>query len=483
VRANPPGVRANQPEPKRGLYRRAQLQRALAPRSIAIVGASERVGSLGLRTAKNLERFAGPVHYVNSQYASLLGKPCHASLASLPEVPDCAVLAIPKAGVEAAVSECAQLGVGAAVIFAGGYAESGNEEGRAAQQRLLDIANPAGLRLIGPNSTGLANFVTGAHAAFAEFAPSTPSASGTIGLITQSGALGLAISAAANTGTTFSHVLTCGNSCDIDVADYVAWLAEDPACQAIACVFEGLREDANLVEAATLARDRGKPLVVAMLGGSDAGREAARLHTATAVRDRNALAHSFEAAGACVVPYSQLVETASFFAKVPSVAPPGNSGGAAILTSTGGGAILVADALEASGVALPQPGAETLRALERAVPEYGARRNPCDMTANATSNHPMVEACARALLSDPAYATLVLPVSRAINVPMFRTLGAEARRLGKIVCVVWLSSWHDGPGTREFEADASLALFRSPEACGAALAGWAARSTRKSPLA
>lgn len=453
----------------RPLYRRPDLERALAPRSIAIVGASERPGSLGLRTAKNLERFTGRVHYVNSQYATLRGKPCHPSLAALPEVPDCAVLAIPKAGVEAAVAECAQLKVGAAVLFAGGYAETGTDEGRAAQQRLVDLARPAGLRLIGPNSTGLANFVTGAHAAFAEFAPSTPQASGTIGLITQSGALGLGISAAANTGTTFSHVLTCGNSCDVDVADYVAWLAEEPSCQAIALVFEGLPVASHLVEAARLARDNDKPLVIAMLGESDAGRVAARLHTATAVEHRDSLKRSLASAGALLVPFAHLIETASFFAKAPRGT---RHGGAAILTSTGGGAILVADALEARGVPLPQPGAETMRALEEAVPAYGARRNPCDMTANATSNHPMVDACARALLADPAFSALVLPVSRAINVPMFKALGEEARRLGKLVCVVWLSGWLDGPGTKEFEADPNLALFRSPEACASAMSAW-----------
>jgi acetyl-CoA synthetase len=458
----------------RPLYRRSDLERALAPRSIAIVGASERPGSLGLRTAKNLERYAGRVHYVNAQYTALLGKPCHASLAALPEVPDCAVLAIPKAGVEAAVAECARLGVGAAVLFAGGYAETGTDEGRQAQQRLIDIAAPAGLRLVGPNSTGLANFVTGAHAAFAEFAPSTPRASGTVGLITQSGALGLAVSAAANTGTTFSHVLTCGNSCDVDVADYVAWLAEEPSCQSIACVFEGLREPAHLVEAAKLARENGKPLVVAMLGESEAGRVAARLHTATAVEERGALKKALESAGACLVPFAHLVETASFFAKAPSPATPA---GVAVLTSTGGGAILVADALEASGVPLPQPGAEAMRTLEQAVPAYGARRNPCDMTANATSNHAMVDACARALLADPAYSALVLPVSRAINVPMFQALGEEARRLGKTVCVVWLSGWLDGPGTKDFEADPNLALFRSPQACARAIGTWLNRST------
>lgn len=454
----------------RPLYRRPDLERALAPRSIAIVGASERPGSLGLRTAKNLDRFNGRVHYVNAQYATLHGKPCHPSLAALPEVPDCAVLAIPKAGVEAAVAECAQLKVGAAVLFAGGYAETGTDEGRAAQQRLLDLARPAGLRLIGPNSTGLANFVTGAHAAFAEFAPSTPQASGTIGLITQSGALGLAVSAAANTGTTFSHVLTCGNSCDVDVADYVAWLAEEPSCQAIALVFEGLPVASHLVEAARLARDKGKPLVIAMLGESDAGRVAARLHTATAIEQRESLKDALRAEGAHLVPFAHLIETASFFAKAPRATKDGS--GVAILTSTGGGAILVTDAMEARAVPLPQPGADTLRALEEAVPAYGARRNPCDMTANATSNHPMVASCARALLADPAYSALVLPVSRAINVPMFKTLGEEARRLGKLVGVVWLSGWLDGPGTKDFEADPNLALFRSPEACASAIAAW-----------
>lgn len=208
---------------QRSLYRHHDLVRALAPRSIAVVGASPTPGTLGYRTIRNLARFTGAIHLVNGRHQEILGRPCHPDLKSLPEVPDCVVLAIPGEATEQAVEECARLGAGGAVIFASGYAEMGTEERIAAQQRLQRIAHESGLRIIGPNCTGFANHVIGATAGFAEFAESTVR-SAAVGLITQSGALGLALSQAAVHGVSFSHVLTCGNSCDVDVADLVSFL-------------------------------------------------------------------------------------------------------------------------------------------------------------------------------------------------------------------------------------------------------------------
>jgi acyl-CoA synthetase (NDP forming) len=453
---------------QRNLYRHKDLVRALAPRSIAVVGASPTPGSLGYRTIQNLARFGGGIHLVNARHREILGRPCVPDLDSLPEVPDCVVLAIPREATEQAIEECARLGVGGAVIFASGYAEMGGEERIAAQQRLQRIARESGLRIIGPNCTGFANNVIGVTAGFAEFAESTVRGAA-VGLITQSGALGLALSQAAVHGVSFSHVLTCGNSCDVDVADLISFLAEDPSCSAIACQFEGLSDPARLFEAAGRARSAGKPLIACKIGKGDAGRSAVAFHTATDPGAATQYSQSLSNAGAVMVDrFDALVETAAFFSKFNRT----NRGGVAILSSTGGGAIIVADHAEEVGVPLPQPSEGTVAVLRKHIPDFGSARNPCDATAQATRYPDSLLQCAKALLEDPAYGMLLIPLSRVHNVELFLEIGKLGRDAAKPVGIVWLSQWLEGPGIADLEADPGLFVFRSAQNCLAAVAAW-----------
>jgi acetyl-CoA synthetase len=462
---------------QRSLYRHNDLVRVLAPRSIAVVGASPTPGTLGYRTIQNLARFAGRIHLVNGRHQEILGRPCHPDLESLPEVPDCVVLAIPREATEQAVEECARLGAGGVVIFASGYAEMGTEDRVSAQQRLQHIAGESALRVIGPNCTGFANHVIGVTAGFAEFAESTVR-SAAVGLITQSGALGLALSQAAVHGVSFSHVLTCGNSCDVDVADLISFLADDPACSAIACQFEGLSDPARLIEAAERARAAGKPLVMCKIGKGATGRSAVAFHTATEPGDAVRYRDSLSNAGAILVEhFDALVETAGFFAKFPRPLQP-DAGGLAILSSTGGGAIIVADCADECGVPLPQPGEDTLAILRKHIPDFGAARNPCDATAQATRYPDTLLQSAKALLQDPAFGVLLIPLSRVHNVQLFLDIGKLGREAGKPVGIVWLSQWLEGPGIADLEADPGLFIFRSARNCLSAIASWRAMPPR-----
>jgi len=449
------------------------MARLLAPRSIAVVGASATAGSLGARTIANLARYEGAVYPINAKYTALGELPCYPALAALPQVPDCVVLAVGKDAVEPAASECAALGVGGLVLFASGYAETGTPEGITAQARLAEIGRRSGMRIVGPNCTGVANILTGAHAAFAEFPPRAAPRHGTIGLVTQSGALGLGLSQAAEHGTSFSHVLTCGNSCDVDVADYVAYLASEPACGAIALAYEGVADPARLAEAARRAAAAGKKVVVCKLARSADGIVAARHHTGSdAGTDAAFRALCGETGMVAVERIETLVETATFFAKVP--ARP-RAPGVAVASSSGGSAIIAADTAARHGVALPQPGMETLAALRAALPSFAAMRNPCDATAQATGNPALMRATAEALLADPRYGALVVPLGKAYRTPIIPFLGEAAARHGKAACMVWMSQWSEGPGAAEAESESQLALFRSIDSCFAALAAWLGR--------
>ena len=465
--------------PRRPPYRTAELRRLIHPDSIALIGASPREGSFGDRALNNLGRYDGRIHLVNARYDRIGERPCHASLSALPETPDCAVIAVNREAVEPIVRECAEAGVGGAIVFASGYAETGKPERADMQARLADIARASGLRIIGPNCIGIANYLRQAAVTFMAVPQQPePPPGHAIGIISQSGALGFAMALAAEHGTAVSHVLTSGNSCDVDMADYVAYLAEDPACRAIACVFEGMDDPARLIAAAGLAWAADKPLIVYKTAVGASGAAAAVSHTAALAGSDAAWRAAFDRAGMVVVDqFEAVMETAAFFAKAGS--PKGE--GIAVLATSGGAGIIAADKAEAHGVPLPQPGEATHGVLVSRIPEFGSPRNPCDITAQVITDPESLNACARALLADPQYAAMLLPqvyayAPSARRIPVLSALAAEA---GKPVVYVWVNELWEGPGAREAESDPHLALFRSTDRAFRTFAAWRAREARR----
>lgn len=457
--------------PRRAPYRHADLARTLAPRSIAIVGASPREGAFGQRVLGNLARFDGRVHLVNGRYERIGERPCFSDLAALPEVPDCAVIAVAREQVEPVIVDCARLGIGGAIVFASGYSETGKDGRAEQQQRLGQIARDGGVRIVGPNCLGVLNYITGARMTFGSAAEQGPPRPAAVGLVSQSGALGFAFGQAIEHGMSLSHVLTAGNCCDVDVADLVAYLAEDDGCRAIACVFEGMAEPRRMIDAAQRARACGKPLVVLKIATGSQGAAAAMSHTGSLAGSNEVYRAAFEAAGIVVVDEAAaLLETAAFLAK----APPPRACGVAAASTSGGAAIMAADMAEALGVPMPQPAPETTEVLTAVIPEFGSPRNPCDITAQVLSDPESFRTVAEALIADPAYGTLVVPhaFAYALSVPRIAVLDELARRHGKMVAMVWLTQWLEGPGAREAAAAERVGLFRSMRACFGAIAHW-----------
>jgi acyl-CoA synthetase (NDP forming) len=455
----------------RALYRHADLQRLLDPATIAVVGASARPGSFGQRVFENLRGFRGKVYPVNARHTHIGEHPCSPSLSALPEVPDCVIVAAPREEVEALVEECGRLGIGGMVIFASGFAEMGTAERIADQARIVEKARKAGVRLAGPNCIGIVNWRTGAVGTF--IGPLHPRLSDApaVGLVSQSGALGFALAQAVEHGAVFSHVLTCGNSADVDVADYIAYLAEEPSCAAIACVFEGMNDPLRLIEAAGIARAAGKAVVVFKIAIGEQGAAAAMSHTGSLAGANDAYAAAFEKAGIVVVEeFEALVETAAFFAKSGRSRQPG----VAVVSTSGGAAIMAADKAERHGLDLPQPAPETTAVLLSRIPDFGSARNPCDVTAQAVTDPASFAACTGALLADPAYGALVVPFvfSYDIVTPRIAVLNELARQHDKAVCIVWLPQWLEGPGALAAEQADRVAMFRSMQACFTALAKW-----------
>jgi acyl-CoA synthetase (NDP forming) len=458
--------------PERALYSGRDLARLIDPRSIAVIGVSANPGGFGSRTLANLQHFTGRTYAINPKYAELHGRPCHPSLAALPEVPDCAVIALPREGVEAAVEACAAAGVGGVVIYASGYAETGLAERKAQQQRLTAIGGGANMRIVGPNCFGICNNSSRAGILFIPRFDAQPHHLGPVGIASQSGALGYTAVQASERGVGFSHYLAAGNSCDVDVCDFASYLVDDPTCRAIALCFEGVASGERLLELGAKADAADKPIVVYKVATGQASAAAALSHTGTLAGSDAAYRAAFERGRFVTVDdLEALFETAGFFAK----APPPKADGVAVMATSGGAAVITADMAEIFAVPMPQPAPAAQAVLKAAIPEFGSARNPCDVTAQVINDQASFIACSTALLEDPAYGALVLPQVMSVpgqtplRVPIMSEL---SRRAGKPICVIWMSEWLEGPGADLYQADPQIALFRSSRRCFAALASW-----------
>ncbi|SFU48633.1 acetyl-CoA synthetase [Methylobacterium sp. 174MFSha1.1] len=456
---------------RRDPYAPEAMARLVAPRSVAVVGVSERPNAFGSRTVANLKAFDGRLYQISARHTELAGRPCYPSVAALPETPDCVVIATPREAVEPVVRECASMGVGAVLVLAAGFAETGKPENVALQQRLVGIARDADMRLVGPNTIGLVNYATGAGLTFSAMPERRPLAPHAIGIVSQSGSLGFSLGQGIERGVSVSHVLTAGNSCDVDVADHVGYLAQDPHCRAIACLFEGMADPGRMLRAAALAWEADKPLVLYKIATGQEGARAALSHTGSLAGSDQAYAAGFSRAGVIQVDRLEaLVEAAAFFAK----AGRPRARGVAVIATSGGATIIAADKAEAYGIALPQPGPEAASVLAAQVPEYGSTRNPCDVTAQVIGSADSLAACAGALLADPLYGVMVTShayayESATVRLPVFSRAAAAH---DKLVCNVWAPEWLGGPGARETESDPHLALFHSMDRCFATIKAW-----------
>jgi len=456
----------------RAIYTRAQLERLLAPKSIAVVGASPRAGSFGLRTLENLANFRGAVWPVNAKYPNIGELACYPSLAALPGKPDLVALVVPRESVEASLNEAAAAGAGGVVVYASGYGEMAREEGAAEQRRLAAIAQAARMPMLGPNCMGLVNHALGVGVTFIPEYSKMPRQVGPIAFVSQSGALGYCLAQAAERGLGYRYFFSVGNSGDVDVADLIGAMAEDPEVRAIACLFEGVPDARRLLEAGGRARAAGKPVIVYKMGVSDDGAAAARSHTGSMAGSAAAFRALFDRAGFVAVDdYEALVEYAKFFAAAGKPLAPG----VAVVSGSGGAGIIAADMAARHSVPMPQPSERTTAVLKTVVPEFGAARNPCDPTGQVLSVPESYNKCCQALLDDPQYGVLLCAMSvssRETGNKRATDIAQLARSQAKAIAVVWVSEWLQGPGSEAYEADDRVGFFRSMDRCYAAIAAW-----------
>jgi acetate---CoA ligase (ADP-forming) len=457
----------------RPLYGAADLKRLIDPKIVAVVGASETRGSFGERTLSNMSAFAGKVFAINPKYQSLLGRPCVPSLADMPESPDCVVLCVARPMVEGMIEAAAAAGAGGVIVYASGFAETAKPDRVEAQQRVVDRARRSGVRVVGPNCVGLANTRSGAGLNFMPDYAGMGHRRGPIGIVSQSGALGYTVLQGMERGIGFSHYLAAGNSCDVDVCDFISYLAENDDTKAIICLLEGVKDGDRFLGAARRARDAGKALIVYKTGNSETSSKAAMSHTGTMVGSVVAYQTAFEDAGAIALDDLEAVlETACFMAKTKS---PSSGRGIGILSTSGGAAVICADKAEQHGIPLPALEPRTASALHEVVPDFGSVANPSDLTAEVLKTSETFGFCLDAFLNDSSFSALVMPMifahasSSGARAP---TIVEAAARTDRPLAVVWMNEWYQGPGSELLDADPKVCMFRSADRCFATLRAW-----------
>lgn len=462
----------------RPLYRHADLSRLIHPNSIAVLGASNRPGSFGLRTLQNLNLFDGQLYAVNPNYDRVGNVTCVPSLDSLPETPDCVVITLNRDLVCNAVLASVKAGAGGVIVYAGGFAETSRADLVALQQQIVELVEGTSTRLIGPNCLGITNYARGARILFGRMPEPKPVGRGAIGIVCQSGSVSMALGQAMERGIAVSHAIPVGNAADVGIADLVAYLAEDDSCAAIACVFEGVPNPHRLVEAARIALAVDKPVVVYKMAVGLEGAAAALSHTGALAGAHEAYKAALESAGVVMVDnLEDVIETTAFLAKAGR--PRGR--GVAVVLGSGGLGVIAADKAEQLGVALPQPQGKTLAVLQANVPEFGAARNPCDVTAQALNDEGPLRACADAMMADPAYCTMLVvhPYADPISSARVRLWTELASIHDKVICNYWATEALEGHGVEDVEAQARVATFRSLRRCFHAIAAWHEREDRR----
>lgn len=455
------------------LFGRDQMHRLIDPASIAVVGASDTPGSFGQRTLDNIRiGYEGKIFPINPKYDQLAGLKCYASLDDLPEVPDCVIVIVPMAQVLPLVERAASIGVGGMILFSAGFAEVGDPEKVRLQHRVASIAQESGMRILGPNCIGIVNINRGAGMTFMPKFHEMRMVKGNIGLISQSGALGFCILQAMERGIGFSHYLSPGNSCDVDVCDMINYLVDDEETQVIACMFEGIRDGSRLLEAAARALKAGKPLLIYKMAHSAISQRTAFSHTGTIAGSAAAYNAAFARTGIVVIDsWEEMLEAAVMFSR--SGRP--SASGVGVMASSGGAAVMAADKAEEIGVFLPPPTPETSARLARTVPDFGSTANPCDLTAESLKSMEMYGDCIRAFAEDPNFAAVVVPMMSAYKpatVERAEYLSCLADQLGKPICLVWINEWLNGPGSEVYDAAPRISMFRSMTRCIKTLKHW-----------
>ena len=404
----------------------------LNPNSVAIIGASKDPTKRGFRAIQTLlqEKFAGAIFPINPKESEILGLPCHPDLAAVPQEIDLALICTPARTLPAMVKACGEKGVKGAVVLAGGFSEAG-AEGTRLEQEMVAAARQFGVRLVGPNTSGMFN----THKACNLVGFSNLEAGG-IGILSQSGnmALSLVTEGQINGHMGFSTYIGVGNEADLQFSEYLDYFGDDEQTKVVIAYVEGLKNGHAFLESARRVC-RIKPVVLYKSGRTEVGQSAAKSHTGALAGSYGVARGALQQAGVTVVSQSDQILSV---AEALALLPPPPSKRIAILADGGGHATIAADALTEQGMTLPRLSQQTRERLAAILPPAAALANPVDVAGGTDANPEVFADCAEAILADPSVdALLIVGLFGGYAIRFSETLGPieshTASRLGGMI--------------------------------------------------
>ena len=359
---------------------RIDLSRFLNPRGVAVVGVSSettRIGGQALRLLTDYG-YTGKIFPVNPKYGNVKGLVCYPDLLAVPQPCDVALIALSAAHVAGAIEQCGKAGIPYALVLAGGFSEVG-DKGKALQEKLIETARKANVRMVGPNCLGILNLKDNARIGFGGTSQLKTLKPGPMAMVTQSGGFGFGVLAvAAYFGVGCNYAISTGNEADLSLLDWVADLIERPEVEFVVAFMEGIDDGRRLVEIGERALELGKPILAWKVGNTAIGSRAATSHSARMTAGYELYRTAFKRGGLVEIrDVDDLVDIAKAF--LIRKLPAGDRVG--VLTLSGGAGVLLADRCIESGLQLPEFAPATTAKLLETLVEFASSSNPVDATA------------------------------------------------------------------------------------------------------
>ena len=442
------------------------LKRFFGPSSVALVGATEDLGRFAGRVLLRMTQFGYPgrIFPVNPRFESVRGLKCYAGIRDLPEAPDHVGIVVPASAVMGILEDCAARGARFATVYTGGFAETGTPEGRAMQAEITAFARRTGVRIMGPNCNGMVSFVD----AFAMTTSATIAGprkpAGNIGVVSQSGGAGQTnvMWRAQELGLGVSYQVSCGNSADLNILDFMDFMIADDSTDVVLVLAEHIPDGPRLMEVARRAAEREKPIVMVKLGRTEAGSRAAASHT-------GAMAGSDAVCDAILRQCGIVrVDDCNELAEVAMVLrtkrwPRGTRAGAT--TISGGNGVLLVDLGASVGVSFPEYGDETKATLAGVLPKLATTGNPTDVTNAAIGKPDIFRRCVETIAGDDNIDA-VIPIFTMAQASDVRQAADAAKAVDKPVVLLWIGACNDDPAfTQKTLIETGVPVYRNTLGC------------------
>ena len=439
------------------------LHPLLNPKLIAIIGVSNDPSRIGGRIFRYLRNhgYEGDIFPVNPKYKEIDGIKCYPDIASIPSEIDVALIAVPEQSVLSVVEEAGKAKVRSAIIYSAGFSELG-DRGRIKQEKLKQVAEERGMMICGPNCVGIIGFHNRTAMSFSQFLDIPELIPGEIAFISQSGALGGAIlNRIQDRSIGISYFISTGNEAVLESSDFIEYLLDDPHTSVIMALIEGLRDAEKFLRVAELALKKKKPILVMKVGKTESGSKAASSHTGSMTGSDLVYDAVFKQKGVIrVEEVEDLYLTASALAKCQR--PKGNRVG--IITTTGGGGVILTDKLVEMGMSLPELSPETVAKLSEAKASFGIVKNPLDLTAQVVNDPLLFPKSIETFIQDENLDMIIVALAMVAGERSRERASyiiQTARSTDKPILTWWASGSLSTPGMKMLE-ESRVPLFTSP---------------------